>query len=161
MEQQYPSLRVGFLSWRPATNLVTHFLLLSPCCGHERQIYVHSTQSHDSPHLPQPLRLHSRCCDSFHSRWFVSLLAGMGLHGHLFPPPADYLGLFPEARSPTSCAPLASTALRSWWALPVSLLVIPLIALRLIHEEKMLRRDLPGYSDYCLRTRSRLLPLLW
>jgi hypothetical protein len=25
----------------------------------------------------------------------------------------------------------------------------------------MLRRDLPGYSDYCLRTRSRLLPLLW
>jgi len=25
----------------------------------------------------------------------------------------------------------------------------------------MLSRDLPGYSDYCLRTRSRLLPLLW
>src|SRR5260370_5648801 len=109
MEQQYPSLRVGFLSWRPATNLVTHFLLLSPCCGHERQIYVHSTQSHDSPHLPQPLRLHSRCCDSFHSRWFVSLLAGLGLHGHLVPPHADYLALFPGARSPTRRAPLAHT----------------------------------------------------
>jgi protein-S-isoprenylcysteine O-methyltransferase Ste14 len=52
-------------------------------------------------------------------------------------------------------------ALGSWWALPGFLLVIPLIVLRLLHEEKMLRRDLPGYSDYCLRTRSRLLPLLW
>jgi len=52
-------------------------------------------------------------------------------------------------------------ALGSWWALPGFLLVIPLIVLRLLHEEKMLCRDLPGYSDYCLRTRSRLLPLLW
>ena len=52
-------------------------------------------------------------------------------------------------------------ALGSWLALPGYLLVIPLIVLRLLNEENMLRRDLPGYSDYCLRTRSRLLPLLW
>ncbi len=52
-------------------------------------------------------------------------------------------------------------ALGSWWALPGFLLAIPLIVLRLLNEEKMLCRDLPGYSDYCLRTRSRLLPLLW
>jgi protein-S-isoprenylcysteine O-methyltransferase Ste14 len=52
-------------------------------------------------------------------------------------------------------------ALGSWWALPGFLLVIPFIVLRLLHEEKMLLRDLPGYSDYCLRTRSRLLPFLW
>ncbi len=52
-------------------------------------------------------------------------------------------------------------ALGSWWALPGFLLVIPLIVIRLLNEEDMLRRDLPGYSDYCLRTRSRLLPLLW
>ncbi len=52
-------------------------------------------------------------------------------------------------------------ALGSWLALPGYLLVIPLIVLRLLNEEEMLRRDLPGYSDYCLRTRSRLLPLLW
>src|SRR5213080_3512953 len=37
----------------------------------------------------------------------------------------------------------------------------PFIVLRLLKEEKMLCRDLPGYSDYCLRTRYRLLPLLW
>jgi len=54
-----------------------------------------------------------------------------------------------------------SPALGSWWALPGFHLVIPLIVLRLLSEEKMLCRDLPGYSDYCLRTRSRLLPLLW
>jgi protein-S-isoprenylcysteine O-methyltransferase Ste14 len=52
-------------------------------------------------------------------------------------------------------------ALGSWWALPGYLLVIPLIVLRLLHEEKMLCRELPGYSDYCLRTRFRLLPFLW
>jgi protein-S-isoprenylcysteine O-methyltransferase Ste14 len=52
-------------------------------------------------------------------------------------------------------------ALGSWWALPGFLVVIPLIVLRLVNEEKMLRRDLPGYSDYCLRTRYRLIPLLW
>ena len=52
-------------------------------------------------------------------------------------------------------------ALGSWWALPGFLLVIPFIVLRLLGEEEMLRRDLPGYSDYCLHTRSRLLPLLW
>jgi protein-S-isoprenylcysteine O-methyltransferase Ste14 len=52
-------------------------------------------------------------------------------------------------------------ALGSWWALPCFLLVIPFLVLRLLNEEKILRRDLPGYSDYCLRTRSRLIPLLW
>ena len=55
----------------------------------------------------------------------------------------------------------APLALGSWWALPGFLLVIPLIVLRLLHEEKMLCRDLSGYSEYCLRTRFRLLPLLW
>ena len=55
----------------------------------------------------------------------------------------------------------APFALGSWWALPGFYGVIPLIVLRLLNEEKMLRRDLPGYSDYCLQTRSRLVPLLW
>src|SRR5258708_13556544 len=52
------------------------------------------------------------------------------------------------------------SALGSWWALPGFLLVIPLIVLRLLHEEKMLCRDLPADSADCLHTRSRLLPLL-
>lgn len=52
-------------------------------------------------------------------------------------------------------------ALGSWWALPGFVLIIPFFVLRLLNEEQILRRDLPGYSDYCLQTRFRLLPLLW
>src|SRR5207302_10342468 len=48
-------------------------------------------------------------------------------------------------------------ALGSWWALPGFLLVIPLIDLRLLNQERMPCRDLPGSFDYCLRARARLL----
>lgn len=52
-------------------------------------------------------------------------------------------------------------ALGSYWALIPSLLSIPVIILRLIHEEKLLLRELPGYKDYCLKTRYRLIPAIW
>ena len=52
-------------------------------------------------------------------------------------------------------------ALASYAALPVFALMIPVLAYRLIHEERMLRRDLTGYSQYCDRTRFRLVPGLW
>ena len=52
-------------------------------------------------------------------------------------------------------------ALASWIALPVSALLIPVLVLRLLNEEGFLRRELPGYSEYCLHTRFRLVPLLW
>ncbi|HYL62723.1 MAG TPA: isoprenylcysteine carboxylmethyltransferase family protein [Candidatus Methylomirabilis sp.] len=52
-------------------------------------------------------------------------------------------------------------ALGSWWALPGFVLLVPFMVLRLLNEETTLRRDLLGYSDYCLRTRFRLVPLVW
>lgn len=52
-------------------------------------------------------------------------------------------------------------ALASWIALPVSALLILILVLRLLGEERFLRRELPGYSEYCLRTRFRLVPLIW
>jgi protein-S-isoprenylcysteine O-methyltransferase Ste14 len=52
-------------------------------------------------------------------------------------------------------------ALGSWWALPWFVLVGVLIVLRLLNEEKVLSRDLPGYSEYCLQTRYRLIPMVW
>ena len=52
-------------------------------------------------------------------------------------------------------------ALGSWWALPGFLLVGVLIVLRLLNEEKVLGKELPGYSEYCQRTRYRLIPLVW
>jgi protein-S-isoprenylcysteine O-methyltransferase Ste14 len=55
----------------------------------------------------------------------------------------------------------APLALGSHFALPVFALLIPLIVVRLLNEEKVLRQELPGYSEYCLRTRFRLVPYLW
>jgi protein-S-isoprenylcysteine O-methyltransferase Ste14 len=52
-------------------------------------------------------------------------------------------------------------ALGSYLALPVFVLLIPLIILRLLSEEKVLRNELYGYSGYCLRTRFRIFPLLF
>lgn len=55
----------------------------------------------------------------------------------------------------------APPALGSFVALPVFALLIPLIIFRLLNEEEILRRDLPGYSEYCRRTRCRLIPFVW
>lgn len=52
-------------------------------------------------------------------------------------------------------------ALGSYWALIPSLLHIPWIAFRIKDEEKLLLQDLPGYKDYCLKTRYRLFPSIW
>ena len=52
-------------------------------------------------------------------------------------------------------------ALGSYLALPVALLGIPLLVLRLLNEEKFLRRELPGYAEYCQRVRHRLIPFVW
>ena len=52
-------------------------------------------------------------------------------------------------------------ALGSFVALPVAALIAPVIMLRLLNEEKVLQRELPGYTEYCRRTRYRLIPFVW
>ncbi len=52
-------------------------------------------------------------------------------------------------------------ALGSFIVLPVAALMAPVIVLRLLNEEKVLQRDLPGYCEYCRRTPYRLIPLGW
>ena len=52
-------------------------------------------------------------------------------------------------------------ALGSYVAVPLFLLLIPMIILRILNEEEVLRRDLPGYIKYCNETKYRLLPLIW
>lgn len=52
-------------------------------------------------------------------------------------------------------------ALGAWWW---TLLVIPfslILAWRLLDEERILRRDLPGYIEYTRRVRHRLIPYVW
>jgi protein-S-isoprenylcysteine O-methyltransferase Ste14 len=49
-------------------------------------------------------------------------------------------------------------ALGSYVAVAPSLLLIPVIVYRLLHEERALAKELPGYTDYCARTPWRLVP---
>jgi protein-S-isoprenylcysteine O-methyltransferase Ste14 len=52
-------------------------------------------------------------------------------------------------------------ALGSYVAIPFFAFLVVLLVYRLIHEERTLRRDLPGYAEYCQRTRFRLMPGIW
>lgn len=52
-------------------------------------------------------------------------------------------------------------ALGSWWALLPALLIVPLLVARISNEEKVLARDLPGYTDFMQQTRYRLIPGIW
>lgn len=52
-------------------------------------------------------------------------------------------------------------ALGSYWGLiPMALLPVALV-LRILNEEKVLRQNLEGYNDYCLKTKNRLIPYIW
>lgn len=55
----------------------------------------------------------------------------------------------------------APLGLGSYVAFPVFALVIPIFILRLLNEEQVLRRELPGYIDYCQGTPYRLVPYIW
>ena len=52
-------------------------------------------------------------------------------------------------------------ALGSYIALPLFAVLIPIYVIRLLNEEKVLRRELSGYTEYCLHTRYRLIPFVW
>jgi protein-S-isoprenylcysteine O-methyltransferase Ste14 len=51
--------------------------------------------------------------------------------------------------------------LGSFWALVPVAAVALLIVLRLLDEERFLKTDLSGYTEYCARVRSRLIPYVW
>ena len=52
-------------------------------------------------------------------------------------------------------------ALGSWLTICLVPLILPVLFWRLLDEEKILRRDLPGYNEYASRVRPRLIPHLW
>jgi protein-S-isoprenylcysteine O-methyltransferase Ste14 len=52
-------------------------------------------------------------------------------------------------------------ALGSWWGLAFLLLNVPILVLRILDEETMLRQELDGYADYMRTVRYRLVPGLW
>ncbi len=52
-------------------------------------------------------------------------------------------------------------ALGSYIALIPFLFNIPVFVLRILNEEEVLARELPGYRGYCGRVRYRLVPYVW
>jgi len=52
-------------------------------------------------------------------------------------------------------------ALGSWWTLVLVPVLIPILVTRILNEEKILARDLPGYLDYTHEVRYRLIPGVW
>jgi protein-S-isoprenylcysteine O-methyltransferase Ste14 len=56
------------------------------------------------------------------------------------------------------CTPVA---LGSYWGLLIALAAIPVLAWRLLDEERFLKQNLPGYTDYCRATCFRLIPGMW
>jgi len=52
-------------------------------------------------------------------------------------------------------------ALGSWWSLGLIVPFMPVLLWRLVDEERILRRDLSGYTEYTRRVRFRLIPFVW
>jgi protein-S-isoprenylcysteine O-methyltransferase Ste14 len=52
-------------------------------------------------------------------------------------------------------------ALDSYWGLLATILAVPILALRIDDEEKMLRQELDGYDEYTQKVHYRLVPGVW
>ena len=52
-------------------------------------------------------------------------------------------------------------ALASYWGYLALAAMMPFLLWRLLDEERILTRDLPGYVDYRRRVRHRLVPFIW
>jgi protein-S-isoprenylcysteine O-methyltransferase Ste14 len=51
--------------------------------------------------------------------------------------------------------------LGSWWGLAMSPILVLLLAIRAVMEERTLTRELEGYADYARRVRYRFVPRIW
>ena len=54
-----------------------------------------------------------------------------------------------------------SLSLGSWWGMLVIVLIMPVLIWRLLEEEKLLAKNLPGYADYMNKVKYRLVPFIW
>jgi protein-S-isoprenylcysteine O-methyltransferase Ste14 len=80
--------------------------------------------------------------------------------------PVISTGLYAIVRHPMYTAALAlllgtPLALGSWWGLVPAALLLAALVWRLLDEESYLARNLPGYTDYQRRVRTRLVPGIW
>jgi protein-S-isoprenylcysteine O-methyltransferase Ste14 len=75
-------------------------------------------------------------------------------------------GLYARVRHPMYVGVLIMVigvplALGSWWGLAIIALTLPGLIWRILDEEELLKKDLPGYTEYAQQVRYRLVPYLW
>lgn len=75
-------------------------------------------------------------------------------------------GLYSVVRHPMYASTISlflavPVVLGSWWSLLVFASYVPVIALRILGEEKILEKELGGYTEYKKRVKYRLFPLVW
>ncbi len=75
-------------------------------------------------------------------------------------------GLYGIVRHPMYAATIwlflaVPIVLGSWWSFLCFLPYIPVIAVRIINEEKILSAELMGYEDYKKRVKYRIIPFIW
>ncbi len=80
--------------------------------------------------------------------------------------PVISTGLYGVVRHPMYAAALLLTvcmplALGSYWSVLLVIVLLPLLAWRLLDEERFLVTHLLGYADYRRRVRYRLIPGVW
>lgn len=52
-------------------------------------------------------------------------------------------------------------AMGSYWALVPLIPLLPIMIIRTLNEEEVLKRELPGYKEYCKKVKYRLIPGIW
>jgi protein-S-isoprenylcysteine O-methyltransferase Ste14 len=67
----------------------------------------------------------------------------------------------PLYRQPIVQGLLGTLLFGSWRSLGLIVPFMPVLVWRLLDEEKLLQRDLPGYTEYMRRVRFRLVPFVW
>ena len=75
-------------------------------------------------------------------------------------------GLYSVVRHPMYAATISlflsiPIVLGSWWSFLVFLTYVPIIAVRVSDEEKLLEKELEGYPQYKKRVKYKLLPFVW
>ncbi len=75
-------------------------------------------------------------------------------------------GLYARVRHPKYAGDLLLVlgmplALGSWWALLFIVPLMPALVWRILDEEKLLTKELPGYAEYMHKVRYRLVPYVW
>ena len=51
--------------------------------------------------------------------------------------------------------------LASYWAVLPAAFLIPVLVVRILNEEQVLAKDLPGYDEYMRKVRYRMIPGVW